>query len=104
MLQEEEEELSVRQPPAPERLKKVSKWSVERALALQVQTELVEAKQLELLSIEAGLRAAERELDFIADSQQVKGEREEGGREGRVREGRWRQGRGVGWERVWMGG
>lgn len=43
------------------------------APSAQVQQELVESKQLELIAIEAGLRAAETELDFMADAKEVRG-------------------------------
>ena len=72
-LLQEEQELQSRQPPAPERLRKVRRWIEERSLALQVQEELVEAKQMQLISVEAGLRMAEAELDFLADEKQVCG-------------------------------
>eukprot|EP00955_Chlamydomonas_euryale_P047306 353636-Chlamydomonas_euryale.AAC.2 len=70
-LHDEELELEARNPPAPERLRKVQRWAAERALALQVQAELVEEKQLELISVEASLRQAEKDLDFMADAQEV---------------------------------
>ena len=72
-MKEEDEALESRQPPAPERHRKVKRWIEERAIALQVQQELAEAKQIQLISVEAGLRMAEAELDHLADEKQARG-------------------------------
>ena len=70
-LRDEDESLQSRTPHAPERHRKVRRWIEEKSIALQVQQELVEAKQMELISVEAGLRMAEAELDYLADEKQV---------------------------------
>jgi len=38
-----------------------------------VQQELAEAKQIQLISVEAGLRMDEAELDYLADEKQARG-------------------------------
>ncbi|GAX76218.1 hypothetical protein CEUSTIGMA_g3662.t1 [Chlamydomonas eustigma] len=70
-LEKEEEELKARKPVASERLRKVHKWIEERFTALSVQQDLLESKQMELISVEAQLRMAESELDFMADEKEV---------------------------------
>ena len=72
-MKEEDESLQNRKPPAPERHRKVKRWIEERAVALRVQQELAEAKQIQLISVEAGLRMAEAELDYLADEKQARG-------------------------------
>ena len=42
-------------------------------MALQLQQDLAEAKQIQLISVEAGLRMAEAELDYLADEKQARG-------------------------------
>jgi hypothetical protein len=49
----------------------VHKWIKERNSALSAQQDLLDSKQMELISVEAQLRMAESELDFMADEKQV---------------------------------
>jgi hypothetical protein len=68
-LEKEEKELLNSKPPAANRLAKVQQWLEVRRMTMQVQEELAEAKQMELLSVEASLRQVEGELDRLADVQ-----------------------------------
>ncbi|GLI70333.1 hypothetical protein VaNZ11_015289 [Volvox africanus] len=67
-LQREAEELSRRLPPAPERQRQVETWLSQRSAALEAQKGVQSSRQLELIAAEAALRAAERELDYLAEA------------------------------------
>ncbi|EFJ53186.1 hypothetical protein VOLCADRAFT_86216 [Volvox carteri f. nagariensis] len=69
-LQHEAEELSRRLPPAPERQRQVQAWLAQRSASLEAQRGVQTSRQLELIAAEAALRAAERELDFLAEAQE----------------------------------
>lgn len=58
-------------PPAPERLRKVQQWAEEREFALEAQRAVAAAKRIEAEGAEACLRAAEAELDFLAEARNV---------------------------------
>ncbi|KAF5843501.1 hypothetical protein DUNSADRAFT_14417 [Dunaliella salina] len=70
-LLDEEGALLVKQPPATERIRKVRLWLAGCEAALAEQREMVEARELEVEAAAARLRAAEAELDFLADARQV---------------------------------
>ncbi len=70
-LEDEASELEGKVPPATERQRKVQRWIEERVSALGMQQQLVDAKQMELIAVEARLRMAEKELDFLADERQA---------------------------------
>ncbi|KAL6756552.1 hypothetical protein V8C86DRAFT_68936 [Haematococcus lacustris] len=69
-LQEEEAQLLVAQPRAPERLAKVQQWLAQRQVALPAQQAIVEAAEATAAGAEADFRAVEAELDFLADLRQ----------------------------------
>lgn len=69
-LQAEADELSRRRPPAPERSRQVATWLAQRGAALEAQRGVADGRQLELIAAEAGLRAAETELEFLADARE----------------------------------
>lgn len=64
----EAEELARRVPPAAERQRQVATWLAQRSAALEAQRQVLGGKQLELIEAEAALRAAETELDFMAEA------------------------------------
>lgn len=71
-LQQEADQLAARVgPPAPERARKVAGWLAERRAALDAQAGVREACQMGLLYAEARLRAAEAQIDFLADTREA---------------------------------
>ncbi|MEW5303719.1 MAG: hypothetical protein WDW36_006383 [Sanguina aurantia] len=57
-------------PPAPERLRKVQRWLVQRIAALPRSEVVAQAKQLAMLMAESELRAVEGELEFLAEARE----------------------------------
>lgn len=45
-------------------------WLAQRGAALEAQRGVADGRQLELIAAEAGLRAAETELEFLADARE----------------------------------